>query len=167
MEKQKIESFILSNKKVFSPEQIPYITEVLQNVDDSKYLALSSADYKDPTITLVFSLLFGVLGVDRFYIGDVGYGVFKLLTAGGFGIAAIIDWFIISKKTRERNLAIFMETVNVGASFTGSSVVAQPSTSETSNTSDNIQKIKKYKELLDSGIITQEEFDQKKKELLR
>lgn len=29
-----------------------------------------------------------------------------------------------------------------------------------------ITKLKQYKELLDSGIITQEEFDQKKKELL-
>ena len=28
-------------------------------------------------------------------------------------------------------------------------------------------EIKKYKELLDSGIITQEEFDTKKSELLR
>ena len=31
---------------------------------------------------------------------------------------------------------------------------------------DKFEEIRKYKELLDSGIITQEEFDQKKKELL-
>ena len=31
---------------------------------------------------------------------------------------------------------------------------------------DPIEEIKKYKELLDSGIINQEEFDKKKKELL-
>ncbi|MCR5202620.1 MAG: SHOCT domain-containing protein [Lachnospiraceae bacterium] len=31
---------------------------------------------------------------------------------------------------------------------------------------DNITKIKKYKELLDAGAITQEEFDKKKNELL-
>ena len=30
----------------------------------------------------------------------------------------------------------------------------------------NADEIKKYKELLDSGIITQEEFDAKKKQLL-
>ena len=34
------------------------------------------------------------------------------------------------------------------------------------NEVDNIVEIKKYKELLDDGIITQEEFDKKKKELL-
>ena len=32
---------------------------------------------------------------------------------------------------------------------------------------DNIEKIKKYKELLDMGIITQDEFETKKKELLK
>lgn len=31
---------------------------------------------------------------------------------------------------------------------------------------DDVQQLKKFKELLDSGIITQEEFDKKKKELL-
>ena len=31
---------------------------------------------------------------------------------------------------------------------------------------NNVEEIKKYKELLDMGIITQEEFDAKKKQLL-
>ena len=34
------------------------------------------------------------------------------------------------------------------------------------NALDNIELLKKYKDLLDSGVITQEEFDAKKKELL-
>ena len=32
--------------------------------------------------------------------------------------------------------------------------------------SDPIEEIKKFKDLLDIGVITQEEFDKKKKELL-
>ena len=36
----------------------------------------------------------------------------------------------------------------------------------TANQHDEVDKLKKYKELLDQGIITQEEFDKKKKELL-
>lgn len=36
----------------------------------------------------------------------------------------------------------------------------------TTNTNSNADEIKKFKELLDEGIITQEEFDKKKKELL-
>ncbi len=37
-------------------------------------------------------------------IGDTGIGVLKLLTGGVCGILTIIDWFTISKKTKEKNL---------------------------------------------------------------
>lgn len=46
---------------------------------------------------LVLSLLswfLGGLGVDRFYGGRIGLGVGKLLTFGGFGIWALIDFIL-------------------------------------------------------------------------
>lgn len=63
-----------------------------------------SSGTKDPTIALVLSLLFGSFGIDRFYIGNIGLGVGKLLTLGGLGIWALIDWFLIMGATREKNL---------------------------------------------------------------
>ena len=45
--------------------------------------------------TWILSLLLGNLGVDRFYLGKVGTGIAKLLTAGGFGIWSIVDLIII------------------------------------------------------------------------
>lgn len=39
--------------------------------------------------------LFGVLGVDRFYLGYTALGVLKLLTVGGAGIWALIDFIRI------------------------------------------------------------------------
>jgi hypothetical protein len=36
-------------------------------------------------------------------IGDTGLGIGKLLTCGGFGIWAIVDWFLIMGRTREVN----------------------------------------------------------------
>ena len=42
----------------------------------------------------------------------------------------------------------------------------QTNNSNIQNTNDPITEVKRYKELLDNGIITQEEFDKKKKELL-
>ena len=63
-----------------------------------------SVPLKDPTTSLIVSILAGGLGIDRFIIGDTGLGVFKLLTWGGLGIWTIVDWFIIQKATKDKNL---------------------------------------------------------------
>ncbi|WP_246468922.1 Ltp family lipoprotein [Arthrobacter ipis] len=54
-------------------------------------------------VTWLLSLLLGVLGVDRFYLGKVGTGVLKLVTFGGLGIWALIDLILILvNKTRDK-----------------------------------------------------------------
>jgi TM2 domain-containing membrane protein YozV len=40
--------------------------------------------------TWIGAFLLGGLGVDRFMRGQVGLGIFKLITVGGFGIWALI-----------------------------------------------------------------------------
>ncbi|MCL2048877.1 MAG: TM2 domain-containing protein [Defluviitaleaceae bacterium] len=47
---------------------------------------------KSKTAAILLSFFLGGLGIDRFYLGYTGMGVLKLLTAGGFGIIAIIDF---------------------------------------------------------------------------
>ena len=37
------------------------------------------------------SITMGFLGFDRFYQGQIGFGILKLITFGGFGIWWIID----------------------------------------------------------------------------
>jgi TM2 domain-containing membrane protein YozV len=46
-----------------------------------------------PAAILCFFL--GFLGVHRFYVGKVGTGILQVLTFGGFGIWALIDFIMI------------------------------------------------------------------------
>lgn len=103
MEAQKVDMFIMANNKFFESHQLVAIRERLIALDDAKWPVLQTVQFKDPTTSLIVSLLGGSLGIDRFLIGDTGLGVGKLLTCGGLGIWAIIDWFLIMGDTRTKN----------------------------------------------------------------
>jgi TM2 domain-containing membrane protein YozV len=45
---------------------------------------------------LLLSFFLGGLGVDRFYLGYTGLGILKLVTCGGVGIWALIDFIRIA-----------------------------------------------------------------------
>ncbi len=47
-----------------------------------------------PTILLCFFL--GALGIHRFYVGKIGTGVLQLVTFGGLGIWALVDFVMIA-----------------------------------------------------------------------
>ena len=101
--RQKVDMFMMANKDNFPSEKLPYIQERLSMVDDNTINSISMLAFKNPTTALLLSIFAGGFGVDRFYIGDTGIGIGKLLTAGGCGIWAIIDLFLIMGATREKN----------------------------------------------------------------
>lgn len=104
MDAQKVDMFIMANAKFFEGHHVPAIRERLLQIDDSKWALVSTLPLKDPTTSLIVSILAGSLGIDRFLIGDTGMGIGKLLTCGGLGIWTIVDWFLIQGATREKNL---------------------------------------------------------------
>ncbi|MDY4042427.1 MAG: TM2 domain-containing protein [Evtepia sp.] len=103
METQKVDMFMMSNGAKFPEEKAMFIREKLLAADDGKWGIISSLQFKDSTIAIILSIFLGQLGIDRFYIGDTGLGIGKLLTCGGCGIWAIVDWFLITKATKEKN----------------------------------------------------------------
>ncbi|MFN5761256.1 MAG: TM2 domain-containing protein, partial [Sphingobacteriales bacterium] len=103
MDAQKVDMYIMTNAKFFESHQVAMIRERLLQIDDSKWAIISTITLKDPTTSLIVSILAGGLGIDRFLIGDTGMGIGKLLTCGGLGIWSIVDWFLIQGATREKN----------------------------------------------------------------
>lgn len=61
---------------------------------------------KSIAVSLVLSLLFGTLGIDRFYLGHIFLGILKLITLGGLGLWTLIDWFLIMGAARAKNIQI-------------------------------------------------------------
>jgi len=105
MDSQKVDMFIMTNSKFFESHHLGQIRDRLLSLDDSKWMIVQTIPFKDPTTSLIVSILAGGLGIDRFIIGDTGLGVGKLLTCGGLGIWTIVDFFMIMGRTREINMA--------------------------------------------------------------
>lgn len=103
MEQTKVDLFIANNSDKLPAEQLPAIREKLMELDDNRWIVVSSIQFKDPTTALILSLFLGAYGIDRFFIGHTGLGIGKLITCGGCGLWAIIDWFNIKRATRNVN----------------------------------------------------------------
>ena len=104
----KTNMLLMSFSKYFPEESLMMIREKFENMDESKTSMLYTLSFKDPMTALILSIVAGSLGIDRFYIGDTGLGVAKLLTCGGCGIWTLVDYFLIMKRTKEKNFEKFL-----------------------------------------------------------
>ena len=108
MDQNRVDTYIMCNAQFLPAEKIHYIKERLLTLTDSQWTNIQCMQLKNPTTTILISLFAGPLGIDRFYVGDTGLGIAKLLTCGGFGLWTIIDWFLIMGTTREKNYQMLM-----------------------------------------------------------
>lgn len=63
---------------------------------------------KKQLVALLLSIFLGELGIDQFYIGNIGLGVGKLLTCGGCGVWWLVDviLFAINDHYKDNNECI-------------------------------------------------------------
>ena len=79
------------------------IREKLSSLDEDKASMLMAAEWKSPMVGFLFAFFLGGLGVDRFWLGQTGLGIVKIITCSGIGIWGIIDWCTAHKRTRQYN----------------------------------------------------------------
>ncbi|HEY0047421.1 MAG TPA: TM2 domain-containing protein [Flavobacterium sp.] len=111
MDVQKVDMFMMMNAKFFESHELHAVRDRLLMLNESKWTSIQMLQFKDPTTSLIISLFGGSLGIDRFYVGDTGLGIAKLLTCGGLHIWTIIDWFLIMGITREKNMEMLQEVI--------------------------------------------------------
>lgn len=104
-----INLFLLTNKRFLPASKMDLIREKLMRMDKNGLNSLLSLDFKDPITTFMFSIAFGIFGIDRFTIGSIGIGILKLLTFWFFGLAFFIDLFFIQNATKEYNYKKLLE----------------------------------------------------------
>lgn len=113
MQQDKVNMLIMQYKNAIPDNEIYVFREALKNAPDEKYDYLVNVPLKSASTTLLLSIFLGGIGVDRFYIGDTGTGICKLLFGWlTLGIWPLIDIFCCYKKTKKKNSKALFDALN-------------------------------------------------------
>ena len=109
-----INNFATTYQKCFTQSDFNMVIAFLRtkSVEEVRMITSSFAGI-DPNVTQIVSIFLGAYGVDRFMLGQNTYGALKLITFGGCGVWAIIDWFQIKRLTKATNMKNFAEITNM------------------------------------------------------
>lgn len=140
--------------------------EAILNAQNSA--AAGGVSQKDWLVTLLLAIFVGSLGVHRFYTKKIGTGILWLLTLGCFWIGWLVDVIMIATSTFKDGdgLLILSDSKKreMGISTAPAAVQAEPAkVDQSQGYLDQLAQLAKLKE---SGVITAEEFEQKKAQLL-
>lgn len=118
------------------------------------------APFSDTPIGMIGAPIFLFLLhlIFKFIFKTYNYSVFEISYAGG-GIAFDMNWITQQESKEFQQQLVLLKQIEKDTTTPFIPFKAE-------NQSSIPQQLKEYKELLDSGILTQEEFDAKKKELL-
>lgn len=87
MKQETIQMFLMKNGKCFDTYQTIEIQKRLEEIDDSKAGVILGTSYQDPTLMILIAF---ILGIERFFLDDIGLGILKIVTCNGCGI-----WWVV------------------------------------------------------------------------
>lgn len=113
--KEAINSFLISKSEYFKKEDLETIRQGLNKLSVEQILSLSSISLINPNLMRLTPLLFFVfgaigMGIDRIILGQIGRGLLKIFTVGGFLIWFIVDCFTITSRTKDYNMDKFAKS---------------------------------------------------------
>ncbi|MDR1150033.1 MAG: TM2 domain-containing protein [Clostridiales bacterium] len=106
-----VERYILKNKDYFPENRVMYLKNRLLSLDIDDFEMVLIAKLISPWKMKIISFFGGILGIDRFMIKDIFFGILKLFTLGLFGILWFYDLLTINKKIRTMNFNKILMTI--------------------------------------------------------
>lgn len=84
-------------------ENLSMVVEALKNMPEDKLTTINMIAFKKPSVTAILACILGYWGMDRFYLGQVGLGIVKLITCGGLLIWSLIDFLRFDSNCKKAN----------------------------------------------------------------
>ena len=117
MESNGINPVIIQFLYNVTPEELVTInsrTKGFSNDELEQFCVIYRSKRKDPQLILILALigLFGIAGIQRFFIGHIGMGILYFFTAGLCFVGTIIDAVNYKDLVMEYNAKMITETLS-------------------------------------------------------
>ena len=100
---------------MYNREYISELALIVSSIKEEKrheFITKYNARAHNPTVVFGLSVYLGIIGVDRFVLGQTLLGILKLITLGGLNIWYLIDLFLVASAARKRNIEIASDLAN-------------------------------------------------------
>lgn len=115
LRKQKLaltDRFLVLNQGDLPDDKIPILREKMLHCSLRKLTVMQNMTCRRVQNMQFISVILGWSGIDRMLLGDLGTGLFKLVTLGGFGLIMLFDWLTIGGRTRRYNYIKVMSVID-------------------------------------------------------
>lgn len=103
MDVSTVNFFMICNQQYFPAATLPSIRQQLLTLDNAKLEDILAIQFYNPSTYLSISMVLGIFGIDRFFLGQKMLGTIKFFTIGGLAVWALVDSIRMVGITRRLN----------------------------------------------------------------